>query len=264
MKLKATYLYCLVQSPRRLALGRVPRGLPGMGRVRALDAGQGLWLIASDAPLARYGREALKAGLTDIAWVTRCAVAHETVVSRFARAQALVPMKLFTLFLDDGRALEHVRKERKRLQGVVERVAGCLEWELRLTMDEGKAMASALRRGSPPARNAGEARSGAAFLLGKKRAQDAVHEVALAARASGDALFRDLSRHAEEARRAPGAAVAGARQRLLLDAHFLVAGKRAALFRAAARRSANDLSAVGYRLTLSGPWPPYHFVAEGT
>ena len=49
--------------------------------------------------------------------------------------------------------------------------------------------------------------------------------------------------------------------RLLLDAAFLVRTGRAAAFRTAAATLGRRL-ASGYELTLSGPWPPYTFVAE--
>ncbi len=62
----ATYLYCLVQSKQPPSLARVPPGLPGIGKPRALAAGELLWLIASDAPLALYGKEPIEAGLTDL------------------------------------------------------------------------------------------------------------------------------------------------------------------------------------------------------
>ena len=35
----ATYVYCLVQRARAPVLTRAPRGLPGTGRLRALDTG---------------------------------------------------------------------------------------------------------------------------------------------------------------------------------------------------------------------------------
>ena len=42
----ATYLYCLVHSPREPSLRDAPAGLPGAGRPRAIDAGGGLWLLS--------------------------------------------------------------------------------------------------------------------------------------------------------------------------------------------------------------------------
>jgi len=117
----ATYLYCLVRSAREPSLRGAPAGLPGAGRPRAIDAGGGLWLVAANAPLERYGEKPIERGLRDLAWVSSVAVPHEAVVEHVARNGTVVPMKLFTLFRSDARALEHVAKRRKRIDRVVER-----------------------------------------------------------------------------------------------------------------------------------------------
>ena len=48
----------------------------------------------------------------------------------------------------------------------------------------------------------------------------------------------------------------------LLDAAFLVRRGQAKPFQAAARKAKARLGRDGYELTLTGPWPPYNFVAE--
>jgi hypothetical protein len=49
---------------------------------------------------------------------------------------------------------------------------------------------------------------------------------------------------------------------VLLDAAFLVAQGKARPFQEAAKKAASALAKDGYELTLTGPWPPYNFVAE--
>src|SRR5438034_760114 len=105
----ATYVYCVVAAPRAPRRARSPAGLPGAGRVRLLDLDRGLYLVAADVPLARYGEAAIERGLSDLDWVSRAAVAHEAVVESFIDATAVLPMKLFTIFNNDARAIEHVR-----------------------------------------------------------------------------------------------------------------------------------------------------------
>src|SRR5438874_13335934 len=112
---KGTYVYCLVRSPRRPALRRARRGLPATGAVRLLDADRGLWLVVADAPLNRYGADPINRRLTDLDWVSRAAVAHERVIESFIEASAVLPMKLFTIFGNDNRALDHIRQDRSRI-----------------------------------------------------------------------------------------------------------------------------------------------------
>src|SRR5438128_300634 len=103
---KGTYVYCVVAGSRRPTLRRALRGLPGMGTVRLLDVDRGMWLVVADAPLDRYSEDAINRGLSDLNWVSRAAVAHETVVESFIGGRAVLPMKLFTIFSNDARAID--------------------------------------------------------------------------------------------------------------------------------------------------------------
>jgi hypothetical protein len=254
----ATYLYCLAHARRAPRLGRAPRGLPHTGPLRLLDAGQGFWLVAAAAPLARYGSAPIEQSLGDLRWVSACAMAHDAVVEHVARQGTVVPMKLFTLFASDDRALDHIRRARRRLDRLVARVADRQEWGVRLTLDE----AHARRRLADRApRSRADGVSGTGFLLRKKQVQDAARRLVTEARAEAEGIFASLSRRADAARRQTPPADGGPR-RVLLDAAFLVPVRRAASFRAAVKALGRRLDGPSLQLTLTGPWPPYTFVAE--
>ena len=234
-----TYLYCVVQRDKAPPLSRAPRGLPGTGELRTIDAGRGLWLIAAHAPAAGYGEAAIGRGLQDLAWVSERA------------------LPLFTLFRSDERALAHVAGQRKRIDRLLQRLAGREEWGVRLLLDEPRA----LERAAAGARGEAKGASGTEFLLRKKKQRDLAREVIEKGGERAAALFDELSRRADDARRrAPPPGPAG--RRVLLDAAFLVRRGRGKPFQAAARKTAARLEGDGYELTLSGPWPPYNFVAE--
>jgi hypothetical protein len=253
------YCYGVVQRPRTPALGGAPSGLPGLGHPRALPIGDSLWLVAADAPLARFGAEAINRGLRDLEWVSTCAMAHEAVVEHVARSAPVVPMKLFTLFTSDARALEHIRRSRPRLTRIFGRVAGRQEWGVRVSLDEARALTTA-RTTASRARGAG--RAGTRFLLRKRAEQAAARRVVSGARGEAARVLRALRARAEAARRrAPMASPGGAR--LILDAAFLVSREHAGSFRAEVRQIVRRLGPRGYRVTLTGPWPPYNFVGSG-
>jgi len=253
-----TYCYCLVQRRTPPSLGRAPAGPPGLAPPRSLPVGESLWLVAANAPLARFGADAINARLRDLTWVSTCAMAHEAVIEHVARSGAVVPMKLFTLFTSDARALAHVARSRARLGRILKRVAGRQEWGVRLTLDESRAAAAA-RRG----RRAGLGGTGAGtrFLLRKRAEHGLAGRLAARARVEAERLYRALRLQADAARRRPPLA-APAGTRLLLDAAFLVPAGGAARFRSTARAIARRLATGGYRLTLTGPWPPYNFVGD--
>lgn len=249
----ATYLYCLVRCPGTLPLGGAPPGLPGLSGPRALPVGNGLWLVAADAPLPEYGAESIQANLQDLSWVSGRALAHEGMVEHFGKAGTVVPMKLFTLFSSDERALGHVRGDRGRLERILDRIEGCQEWGVRVRFDEARAKEAA----SDEARKDGAVSgSGTAFLLRKKAEKEASRTLLGRLRTEMDEAFSDLSGHAAEARRRDPIAP------LLLDGAFLVREESARELEQTVARWAERLSAQACEVTLTGPWPPYNFLDE--
>jgi hypothetical protein len=213
-----------------------------------------LWMVKADVPLERYGPGPLEASLRDFDRVAAVALAHEAVVEYVARMQgaAVIPMKLFTMFSTEERAAAEMRRRKRALDRVFDRIAGCEEWGVRVLRREG---------GATPARVA-RPRTGTAFLAARKQARDESTRVARAASEAADAAFASLSALARDGRRRTGDD-AGT-QAPLLDAAFLVPSRTRARFHAAAARIAKDVQDSGARMTLTGPWPPYNFVsAEG-
>ena len=256
---EATYLYCLVRAPEKPSLAGAPPGLPGLSPLRALDAGDGLWLIAAGAPLSQYGSEEIQRRLSDLSWVSDRALAHEAVIEHFAAIGAAVPMKLFTLFSSDERAVAFIQGDRERLGRVLDRVYGQVEWGVRVRLDDARArevLAAEAQAGAD-----GKS-AGTAFLLRKKLEQDASRELAGRLRSEMDAAFAELAEGASEAVRREPAASPESGGRLLLDAAFLVPRERNGDFEAIVERCARRLAPRACDVTLTGPWPPYHFLAE--
>jgi hypothetical protein len=254
----ATYVYCLVQADRRPSLAGVPRGLPGTGPVRAIEAEDGVWLVVADAPLDAYGTEPIERGLRDLEWVALRGAAHARVVEYFARRLTTLPMKLFTLFTSDERAAAHVRGDSARVRRVLARVTGREEWGVRVRLDPALVRKRTGRR-PVPATNGRSA--GTRFLMAKKQARDVAREVLREGRAAVEEAFEELASLADASRRRPAAELAGSR--LVLDAALLVPAGRLPSFKRLARRTAAGLAAQGYRLSLTGPWPAYNFVGDG-
>lgn len=253
----AIYLYCLVQAAGRPSLAGVPRGLPGLGPLRVIPAGEGLWLVAAPAPLAQYDGAQIERHLRDLDWVALRGAAHARVVEHFARRLTTLPMRLFTLFSGEERAVSHVRRAEGRVRRALGRVDGCREWGVRVRLDP----ALARRHGAPSARPAAARRSGTHFLLAKKEERDVARALVREGRAAVETAFETLSELAEGIRRRPAAELEGSR--VVLDAAVLVPARQVARFKRTVRQSAAALAARGYRLTLTGPWPAYNFVGDG-
>jgi len=245
----ATYVYCAIHSDRPPRLASRAPGLPGLGGCRVLDAGRGLWLVVADAPMPQFGEASIRRGLRDLDWLSRCAVAHQTVVERWLDAPAVVPMKLLTIFKSDARALADIAGRRRRLDAVVRRVAGRREWGVRIRRVE-SAKARPMRRVT----------TGAEYLAAKKRARDAVQALAARGQLRVDRAYKALSTLAVDSERRQPIAGADTESRLLLDAVFLVDMVKTQRFQAAVARVANSWKTAGYRIEATGPWPPYNFI----
>jgi hypothetical protein len=252
-----TYVYCLVAADRRPRAARAPAGLPGAGPVRLLEVDKGLFLAVADLPLDRYSESAISEGLANLEWVSRLAVAHEAIVESFHAARAVLPMKLFTIFTADDRAIADVRSQRARIAGLVKRVANHQEWGVRVVLDRAQAAASRPRTKAPAA-----GISGLSYLARKKAQRDASKELASHAREIVAELFDRLAARAGEAKRRTASELPVQGGPLLLDAAFLVPRARAATFKASAVRESKMLARQGYGLSLTGPWPPYTFVQD--
>ena len=253
----ATYLYGLVQSEKPPSVAGVPSGLAGMKAPRLVDAGNSLWLIAADAPLSRYGQAPIEAGLQDLKWVSACAMAHEQVIEHFAGTGTVIPMKLFTLFTSDQRASLHIRETRKELDATIKRVAGCREWGVRMSLNEGRAAAAARSEIQPKTRKGSP---GTQFLLLKKKAMDVVRELQQHAASEAESAYHELQRYAQDARRLPTVQGEGS-TRVILDAAFLVPLGKEKRFRAAVEKLTGRV-ARRYEVRLTGPWPPYNFIVK--
>src|SRR5689334_5055413 len=114
----ATYLYCIVHGSAPPATARAPKGLPGATPPAIAAVAGSLSLVIATVPLDVYGPEVLEASLRDAQWVTDCAVAHEAVVEYFARKAGVtvIPMKLFTMFSSEKRAIAETRSRRRDVE----------------------------------------------------------------------------------------------------------------------------------------------------
>jgi hypothetical protein len=260
MSTTATYVYCLLRSAVPPSLSGVPEGLPGTAAPRPLLLDGDLWLVVADAPLPEYGGAEIESRLSDLSWVTDRALAHERVVEHVAALGPALPMKLFTLFRSDERAVAHLRQQRDEIGKILDRIAGRVEWGVRILFREDEARRKAVAAIGDGQRSSSGS-SGTSFLLRKKAEKESARDLAAGARAEVDRAWEELAGRATEARRrAPDAGEVGAR--LLLDAAFLVPSEEGEAFEAEVQRVARRLAERDCEVTLTGPWPAYNFLGD--
>jgi len=249
-------------------IARAPRGLDDTVVALEQNPGRQVAALVSRVDPAIYTSDVAESRAGDVGWVGPRAVAHDAVLSWASEAGGVVPFPMFTLFASPDSLRAMLRERDASLGGLLDRVAPCQEWTVRVFRLDDRA-AAALAETSPAIADlehrAKAAAPGQRYLLERKADElrgaelrrvsgDTAREAFDALAALGERAVRDALPAAPSGARPLGVAV--------LDASFLVRRDRADAFRARANDLAARLEPRGFRVELSGPWPPYHFVRD--
>lgn len=221
-----------------------------------------LLAATSVVPASDYEEGPLNEHLQDLDWLAPRAAAHQDVNSRLLEITgAVLPLAFGAIYRGSEGVRTLLRSRAEELRDRLRSVEGRAEWIVSVERDQDL---GGLR---PPALDSAALRQldaeiasappGRAFLLGKRRdevlrderrARDAAiaEETAAAVEAIGERIYREPLID-------DPAVSAVARLSVLAER-----GRAAELGDAVRRLGATDISR-GYRVRLSGPWPPYRF-----
>ena len=259
------WAYCVIAAGEPL-----PDDVAGVGDEGALERidAHGLGVVVSRVPLEEFGAAPLRENLNDLEWLERVARGHEAVLERLLDTSTIVPLRLCTIYEREDSVRDMLEREQDSLTLALDALTGRQEWGVKLIAD-GERLADEAR-----------SRSGEAVAL----------EAELEARSGGGAymLRRRLERHVREAADSLGAELAeqvharlqdwagdavvlppqnpelsGHQGRMLLNAAYLVEAARVDELRALVAELEGRHSALGVRIELTGPWPPYNFLPGG-
>ena len=257
---RAVWLYCVAAAGAPL-----PEGLPGVHApdpVRRTEHA-GLAALVSEVPLSEYGEEPLRRNLNDLAWLERVARSHAVVLETALEGTTIVPVRLCTIFDDDEGARRMLADEHAALAGALDTLAGRTEWSVKVVVDRA-ALRQAAGGSDPGAADASAVGSGTAYLL-RRRQERELRELA-------DGIARDVADdvHANVGALAQ-AAVRNAPQNrelshhegdMLLNGSYLVETADLERLRALVAELQDRHGTTGARVELTGPFPPYNFVAQ--
>jgi Gas vesicle synthesis protein GvpL/GvpF len=254
---RTVWLYAVTDDIAALETG----DLIGVGAdaVRTLRAA-GLAAIAGDVGAQEFGEAALRRNLEDLDWLEQTARAHHAVIEAVAKRCPVVPMRLATVYSSDASVTEMLRERAADFRQALSRIAGCSEWGVKVfAVPPGD---QAMGPGPAPAEQDGPAAGPGAAYLRRRRAQLTAHKDArLEATASAQHIYEQLSRLVVSARLYPPHApdLTGQPSPMVLNAAYLLSDQRADAFSAAVADLRDEHPSV--RLTVTGPWPAYSFVA---
>jgi len=228
-----------------------PDGLTGVAGapVRRLTH-RGLAAFVGTVPLAEFGEEPLRRSMEDLAWLEETARAHHRVVEALARLGPAAPVRLVTVYRDEGQVRELLGERHDQFDAVLRRVSGRWEWGVKAYAVPSSAEPAALPQDTSP---------GAAYL-NRRRASLRGREADLRRAAEhAQAVHEALMDIAVAGRRNPAQdpQLSGRREQMVLNGAYLVDEARAADF----ARAAESIAGQGVTLELVGPWAPYSFAS---
>lgn len=191
-------------------------------------------------------------------------VAHERVLNWFADHGPVIPLTPFSLHQDASRVLERLESMSGRFAEVLEQLAGCHEWAVRLWRTA--RVAERLDQFSPQIRlmaaRIAMAAPGRQYLLEKKRAALHADELRRISTEVAHGSFEALRSCSTSAKRLPIASATPPTAERVLTLHgvFLVREAEFADFQQQLSEWVGRYQPAGFEWEFTGPWPPYHFV----
>ena len=254
-----TYAYAVLHD--REGLAAALDGVEGVAgaRVRLVRASPESQLAAavSSVPAQEFRESALRHHLEDLDWLEAVARAHHTVIEALAGHTTVLPLRLATVYLDDGRVETMLRTDEQQFSQAMRRLAGHLEWGVKIYVDR-----------QPDVQVTGEAGAaaeglgpGRAYLRARRAQHDSRDESYRAARQAAEqveAIGRDMAAGHARHRLQQGELATGTGENVVNDA-YLLAHESAAEFRTRVLEAARGLP--GVRIDVTGPWAPYSFAA---
>jgi hypothetical protein len=229
------------------------------------------WLTQDDLSAAvshvrphEFAADALKRNLEDLAWLERTARAHEAVLARVLTGNAVVPLRLCTIFADENSVRDTLRRERDSLLAALARVRGHAEWSVKVLADPDTLQHPRGEPSSVLARADAQA-AGRAYFARKKLERVARDDARGMMERVAEETHARLRDQAAAATTLPpqDRQLSGRPGEMILNGAYLVERSSAGKFAALAKELDARHRQIGLALELSGPFAPYNFVPVG-
>lgn len=254
MNADGVWVYAVIRGDR--AEDRV-RGLRGVADepVHVVVADE-LAAVVGPVALDEFGQDALRRNLEDLDWVAQKARAHDAVVSAVAGSGAVIPVRMATVYLDDGRVKKLLESRQDDFEATLSRLSGRAEVGVKVYADPKRLLAPEEEQ------DVESTGKGTAYLMRRRRALASQEEACQAAAVEADRIHSTLMRHAVDGKRKPppDRSLTGRDELTVLNGTYLVDSDAVGLFRETVVALA--MSTGRLSLETTGPWPPYSFAGE--
>lgn len=256
---KLIYAYCVLNTAPELENKTEFSGLE-------IICSGGFYVVVKKVSDAEYSEENLKKNLSDIAWLDMNARSHVSVISLLMEDHTVIPFNFGTIY----HSVENLNKFIADYSDSLIRNLHFVDWKeewaikvysnqllLKEHIDNLSAEAAELEKqimASSP---------GKAFLLSRKKADLIEREIEKLCKKYGQDYFNEFNTISGSAKlnNLIPKEFSGRNDNMILNASFLVAKDHAIEFVSMARRLKNKYSYLGFDLEVTGPWPPFSFIA---
>ncbi len=280
------YLYCIF-SGKEYALPLV-RGIDNTNPIFSIKYGD-IEALASYVPLSEYNEESLEKNLRDLQWIAPRAQAHERIIESVMRfcpdAVGIIPIKFCTIFRDESKVSEILRRNYEKLKSLHDYVEDKEEWGIKVYFNGKQIREADITETSsdalvePLSQVAAESTDkmkeieeklavvspGVGYFLRRKRDRTVKENTEKVLRRLTEKIYEELQSWAVEVRRNK---LYGRQQtvrdgEMVLNVAMLLKKSDVGKVKSNIDELAATYSGRGFIFELSGPWPPYNFCTEG-
>jgi hypothetical protein len=258
---RAWWAYCVMSARDADA---VPAELEGVEPGSAVEVlrEDGLAALISQVPADEYDDVRLREHLEDLAWLERTARRHEAVLEAVLREITILPLRLCTLYRDHDGVRRLLRDHAEPLARSLARIHGCAEWGVKVfagrsaSADEEGVVASEDREGLAE-------RPGATYLVQRQRERERADQASELRATCVEEVHRQAAACAREATTNPPQRpeLHGRETAMLLNGAYLVPHPDVEQLHRTIEALRGEWQPQGFVIELTGPWPPYNFVA---
>jgi hypothetical protein len=229
---------------------------------------QAVKALVSQVSLQEFGQETLEANLSDPHWLEEKVRAHQAVLETASADGSLIPMKFCTIYLSEKSIQQMLIDYSVEFVETLDRLKGKQEWGVKVYCDR-EMLSRHVEESDEKVKmlqtEVTRKPSGVAYFA-RKKLEETVEEEAervsdMRAQNSHDRLAdcavdsRVTSLLSKE--------VTGRADEMVLNGAYLVAAENMADFQTEFESLENENGSFGFHYELTGPWPPYNFVAIG-
>jgi hypothetical protein len=190
--------------------------------------------------------------------------AHEDVVDTLMHCSTVVPFQFGTILKDTAAVFKMLQENEEQFKNLLVKFAARAEWGLKVYVDQQEFSKYSMHFEPELQKLAAqreELSKGIAYLLGRKMEEELKEKTLARLAEVCEAIFLQLGTTAHEAKLNRPQKLTGKKKEMILNTAYLVENARSATFCQQEAHLMEHYSSMGLELELSGPWPPYSFIA---